>query len=160
MAQAILEEKARIAKSISGPPVSLAPTSVETKLAPRVNGAAGSQMNGVQISPVALKKAVVLDLVDELAAKQGVGMERAEQGVTLGQKDFVRALSEMLQVRRADRSSSTTELLLTSLARCWNERRSLLSLQLCMLDILRGVRKIEMELRNEKGGVPSLIAEV
>lgn len=111
MAQAILDEKARIAASISGPPTSLAPASVELKVAshpqpaPRINGGlvngVGSTGGRQTSPPVALKKAVLLDLVDELAMKQGVGMERVEEGVTLGQKDFVRALGEMLQVRRA-----------------------------------------------------------
>ena len=116
MAQAILDEKARIAKSISGPPASLAPASVEVKLAsqppvalPRTNGVGLVNGAGNQPSSVALKKAVVLDLMDELATKQGVGMEQAEQGVTLGQQDFVRALGEMLQVGSVDAVSPTAD---------------------------------------------------
>lgn len=111
MARAVLEEKARIAKSISGPSSALAPSAVEGKLPAMATGRSNGHApvglsNGVEPSPVrkgaspvtVLKKAVVLELVDELAgtAMDGAGAEQG--GAVLSQRDFVQSVGELLQV--------------------------------------------------------------
>ncbi|KAK4046247.1 hypothetical protein OIV83_006226 [Microbotryomycetes sp. JL201] len=91
--------------AISQPAVSQPAVSQRPGAEPRTNGASTStsaiqneaSSNGQTREPKALSKSNLLAVLDELVTTEKLGMDKVEQGVIVGQKEFINKVQEMVK---------------------------------------------------------------